>query len=244
MAYYLPVNKRHCQLCCRGPSESCLSVIYTIQCVLTLTSFPDKLINVIIFSKIFGGGSIQLSEEGILTKTKEQIKEYHFTKPDKEDGADVWKLIKCTGVLDLNSSYSYLMWCEIFSETSIVAKRDDKVVGFISGFIHPDSPDTLFIWQVAVNESERGKGLGTRMLFQLLGRSVCEEVHYVEATVSPSNKPSQSLFRGLAKKLDTSCDVSDYFSSKDFPQRGHEDELMFRIGPFENKPKMVKRMIL
>lgn len=166
--------------------------------------------------------------------------EFDFCKPDKEDGADVWKLIKHTGVLDLNSSYSYLMWCEIFSETSIVAKREGKVVGFISGFIQPDSPDTLFIWQVAVNESERGKGLGTKMLFQLLGRNFCEEVKYLEATVSPSNAPSKYLFNGLAKKLNTDCSVSDYFSSTDFPQKGHEDELKFRIGPFKNEDKRVK----
>ncbi len=70
------------------------------------------------------------------------------------------------------------------------------------------------------------------MLFELLGRTACEEVHYVEATVSPSNNPSQNLFKGLAEKLGAECVISDYFSSTDFPEEGHEDELMFRIGPF------------
>ncbi|WP_020006303.1 diaminobutyrate acetyltransferase [Salinicoccus albus] len=160
--------------------------------------------------------------------------DFHFRKPSKDDGAAVWALIEQTGVLDLNSSYSYLMWCEIFSETSIVTERDGETVGFISGFIHPDKPNTLFIWQVAVNESERGNGLGTKMLFQLLNRDRCEAIEYVEATVSPSNKPSQNLFQGLAKKLDTDCDVGDYFSSDEFPGEGHEDELLFKIGPVQD----------
>src|SRR5699024_9351850 len=140
-------------------------------------------------------------------------------------------------VLDLNSSYSYLMWCELFSETSIVAQREGNTVGFISGFLHPMKKDTLFIWQVAVNPSERGRGLATKMLRELLERSACKDVTFVEATVSPSNKPSQSLFKGLAEKLDTNCNVSDYFSSKDFPDEGeeHEDELLFQIGPFNKK---------
>ncbi|MEC5425231.1 diaminobutyrate acetyltransferase [Virgibacillus sp. C22-A2] len=172
-----------------------------------------------------------------MTKSTESKKEFHFRKPDKSDGASVWELIKHTGVLDLNSSYSYLMWCEIFSETSIVAEKDEEIIGFISGFIHPDNPDTLFIWQVAVNESERGKGLGTRMLFQLLNRTACKDVHYVEATVSPSNTPSQLLFKGLSKKLDTECEIDDYFSSDDFPSEGHEDELLFKIGPIKKKIK-------
>lgn len=182
------------------------------------------------FKKGSGGESIT-SENSGMTKMKEVKTEFHFRKPSKEDGAAVWELIKHTGILDLNSSYSYLMWCEIFSETSIVVVDEGETVGFISGYIHPDKPNTLFIWQVAVHESVRGKGLGTKMLFQLLKRKSCENVHYMEATVSPSNTPSQHLFQGLAEKVGTSCVTGDYFSSADFPQAGHEDELLFKIGP-------------
>lgn len=161
--------------------------------------------------------------------------EYHFRKPNKDDGAKVWQLIKDTGNLDLNSSYSYLLWCEVFSDTSIVVVRKDtqKIVGFISGFIHPDQIDTLFIWQVAVSASERGNGLATKMLLQLLDRDYCEKVEYVEATVSPSNTPSKRLFLGLARKFDTNWKICDYFKAEDFPQTGHEDELLYKIGPIE-----------
>ncbi|MGY0694454.1 diaminobutyrate acetyltransferase [Virgibacillus sp. FSP13] len=172
-----------------------------------------------------------------MVKPKEMKTEFHFRTPDKDDGAAVWELIKHTGVLDLNSSYSYIMWCEIFSGTSIVAKRDGETVGFISGFVRPDKPNTLFIWQVAVHESQRGQGLGTKMLFQLLDRESCEDVHYVEATVSPSNIPSQHLFLGLAKKLETNCITSSYILSIDFPRTGHEDELLYKIGPISEENK-------
>lgn len=173
-----------------------------------------------------------------MTLTTDIETDFHFRKPTKEDGAAVWELIKDTKVLDLNSSYSYLMWCELFSDTSIVAEREGNTVGFISGFINPNSPDTLFIWQVAVNASERGRGLATKMLRQLLQRTD-EDVQYIEATVSPSNKPSQSLFKGIANKLDTDCEISDYFTSSDFPDEGeaHEDELLFKIGPIEEENK-------
>ncbi|GAB3792298.1 diaminobutyrate acetyltransferase [Virgibacillus kimchii] len=173
-----------------------------------------------------------------MTLTTDIETDFHFRKPTKEDGAAVWELIKDTKVLDLNSSYSYIMWCEIFAETSIVAEREGKTVGFISGFINPNNPGSLFIWQVAVNASERGRGLATKMLRQLLHRTA-EDVQYVEATVSPSNKPSQSLFKGLAEKLDTNCEISDYFTSNDFPDEGeeHEDELLYTIGPISKENK-------
>jgi len=131
------------------------------------------------------------------------------------------------------------MWCEIFSDTSVVVFEGEgqkKPVGFVSGYIRPDDPDTLFIWQVAVHESQRGQGLATKMLFELLDRNACKNVQYIEATVSPSNIPSQNLFLGLARKFHTNYQVSDYFATEDFPQEGsgeeHEDEWLYRIGPF------------
>lgn len=157
--------------------------------------------------------------------------------PRKEDGASVWELIKHTGNLDLNSSYSYVMWCEIFAKTSIVAYEGEgrrRPVGFISGFIHPDKPDTLFIWQVAVHESQRGQGLATKMLYQLLDRDACDKVEFIETTVSPSNTPSNNLFLGFARKFHSNYKISRYFEPDDFPESGgdtHEAEWLYRIGP-------------
>ncbi|TMN23904.1 diaminobutyrate acetyltransferase [Lentibacillus cibarius] len=170
-----------------------------------------------------------------MTKPRKSETGLHFRRPTKDDGAEVWELVKGTGVLDLNSSYSYIMWCEIFSDTSIVVEREERIVGFISGFIHPDQPDTLFIWQVAVDESERGQGLATRMLYQLLQRETCADIQSVEATVSPSNSASQRLFLGLARKMLTKCVIHDYFTSDDFPGEGHEDEHLFKIGPIQKE---------
>lgn len=155
-----------------------------------------------------------------------------FRTVTEEDGKHVWQLIKNTGVLDLNSSYSYLMWSKFFDETSIVVEMNEEIVGFISGFIQPKSPETLFIWQVAVDESVRGKGLASRMLNSILQRDTCRNVNYLEATVSPSNDASQALFRKLARDLKTECEVTDCFTENQFPGSGHEDELLFNIGPF------------
>ncbi|MCM3741544.1 diaminobutyrate acetyltransferase [Oceanobacillus luteolus] len=150
-------------------------------------------------------------------------------------------MIKHTGNLDLNSSYSYLLWCEVFSESSIIAFEglaEERPVGFVSGFMHPEKPDTLFIWQVAVHESQRGKGLATKMLKQLLNRECCEQAKYIEATVGESNTPSNNLFLGLARKFESNYRISKYFESDDFPEsdkEAHETEWLYRIGPINKK---------
>lgn len=156
-----------------------------------------------------------------------------FRKPTEEDGKEVWQLIKNTGVLDLNSSYSYLMWSKFFDETSVIVEETNKVISFVSGFIQQKSPDTIFIWQVAVDETARGKGLASRMLQSILQRDACRNIRCIEATVSPSNIASQALFRKLARDLKTECNVTECFTENQFPGTGHEDELLFTIGPIQ-----------
>lgn len=157
---------------------------------------------------------------------------YTFRTPTVKDGKRIWQLIKDTNVLDVNSPYSYLLWADQFSETSIVVEDHGKIVGFVSGFIEPKTQDTLFIWQVAVDESARGQRLASRMLKAIIARPVCRNVEYVEATVTPSNIPSTKLFKGLARDLETECRISAGYTEDLFPDGAHEAEELFRIGPF------------
>ncbi|WP_100398031.1 diaminobutyrate acetyltransferase [Bacillus sp. FJAT-44742] len=167
------------------------------------------------------------------TATKAQsVDTLTFEKPAVEDGAAMYELVK-NSTLDLNSSYKYIMMCEFFAETCIVVKEDEKVVGFVTAFIPPEKQDTVFVWQIGVDPSQRGKGLASRILNNLMEREACKDVHYLEATVTPSNEASQALFRKLARSHDTECTVSECFAEDLFPGEGHEAELTFRIGPFK-----------
>lgn len=137
-----------------------------------------------------------------------------------------------SNVLDINSSYSYLMWGKYFNKSSIVAELDHELIGFVTGFLQPNSPDTLFVWQVAVAPEHRGKKLATRLIETLLERQKNHGVRYLEATVTPDNIPSGRLFKGIAKKFNTDCIISECFSEEQFPDKSHEREMTYRIGPF------------
>ncbi|CAM3788019.1 diaminobutyrate acetyltransferase [Alkalicoccus chagannorensis] len=150
--------------------------------------------------------------------------------PTKEDGQGMWELAKKTS-LDLNSAYKYIMMAEYFAETCVVAKEDDQVVGFITGFIQPENPDVVFVWQVGVDSSQRGKGLAFKMLEELMDRESVNGVKYLEATITKDNKASQSLFKKLAREEDTSFEVRETFPADCFPEDGAA-EYTYRIGPF------------
>jgi L-2,4-diaminobutyric acid acetyltransferase len=141
-------------------------------------------------------------------------------------------LIRKIDILDLNSPYNYLLLCKFFNDTCVVARENGKIVGFVSAFRQPDSLEVIFVWQIAVDESQRGKGLGSSLLHELLELEECKNVRFLETTISPSNKASQALFRKLADNVGTRVEVFECFPSNVFPEKEHEPENLYRIGPF------------
>jgi L-2,4-diaminobutyric acid acetyltransferase len=134
--------------------------------------------------------------------------------------------------LDLNSGYSYLMVCQYFHATSAVASVEGRVAGFISGFRIPASPSELFVWQIAVSPGMRGRGMASRMLDGLVERLADTGVTYVQATINPSNAASISTFSSLAERLGCEISNSVLFRSDQIPGSGHEEEVLYRVGPF------------
>src|SRR5436190_12733093 len=93
--------------------------------------------------------------------------------PRVEDGAAIWRIARDSEVLDLNSSYSYLLWCRDFAATSVVARdAEGEPAAFVTGYIRPERPQTLVVWQVAVDDAHRGQGLAAALLDGLTTRAV------------------------------------------------------------------------
>lgn len=151
--------------------------------------------------------------------------------PSAADGAAVHELIRCSPPLDLNSCYAYLLQGLHFADTCVVAEGMGHIVGYVSGYLLPSAPNTLFVWQVAVDASYRGQNLGLRMLRHLLSRDVCRDVRWLETTVTPGNQASRHMFQQLALSLNCRCSVSCLFSTASFGSTDHEEEELYRIGP-------------
>jgi L-2,4-diaminobutyric acid acetyltransferase len=154
-------------------------------------------------------------------------------KPTGEDGFQLYELIRRSPPLDTNSVYCYALIGKHFADTSMVAELDGDIVGFISAYIPPGREDTIFIWQVAVDEKARGHGLAKLMLFSLLERPECGKVHYLETTVSPSNTASRRLFERLASENGVEVEESEFLAEEDFGDQQHESEPLLRVGPLK-----------
>ena len=151
--------------------------------------------------------------------------------PRVEDGAAIWAIARDSKTLDLNSSYSYLLWCRDFAGTSVVARGGDgRPVGFVTGYIRPERPRTLVVWQVAVDIRHRGRGLASAMLDGLTRRLAPRGIREVETTITPRNEASHRLFTSYGKRHGARITTRVLFDQGLFPD-GHESEVLYRIGP-------------
>lgn len=163
-----------------------------------------------------------------------QVPSIAFRQPTVADGPSIYDLVKRSKPLDVNSRYLYLLQCSHFANTCAVAESDGSVQAFVSAYVRPDQPDTLFVWQVAVDASLRGRGVAGRLLEHLLARPHLNGIRFIEATVNPSNNASRNLFASLARKHDCDMHESMLFEEQLLGDEGHEAEIMLRVGPIKS----------
>lgn len=153
-------------------------------------------------------------------------------RPESQDGARLHKLVRECKPLDENSTYCNLLQCTHFADTCVAAEIDGDLVGFISAYIPPKQQNVLFVWQVAVHEKARGKGLAKRMLAELLDRPECTDVQYIETTITPDNDASWGMFGSFAYQRGMRTEQFILFDSRVHFAGEHKDEYLLRIGPF------------
>lgn len=162
---------------------------------------------------------------------RKRSSEIVYRPPRKEDGADVWRLIQSCEPLDENSLYCNLLQCDHFGDTCIAAERssDGALVGWISAYLLPDEDNTLFVWQVAVDQSVQGMGVGKKLLAALLDREACENVQALKTTITSDNKASWGLFSSLARRRGGQLSHEPYFRKDAHFDGKHATEHMVTI---------------
>lgn len=154
-----------------------------------------------------------------------------FRPPHPTDGPAIHALIAACPPLDTNSVYCNLLQASHFGECCILAELSGRPVGWISGYRLPTDPQTLFVWQVAIDDTVRGQGLAGRMLSLLLTRPQLADIRQIQTTITPSNQASWSLFRRFAERAGAGIKNQRLFDSDTHFGGAHESEHLVTIGP-------------
>ncbi|MGU3499227.1 diaminobutyrate acetyltransferase [Mycobacterium sp. C31M] len=165
----------------------------------------------------------------------DEIEAHILRRPHGSDAIAIRRIVAETGVLDLNSTYAYLLLATDFADTSIVAEIGGELQGFITGYQPPQRPGVLFVWQVAVAPAAQGSGLAAAMIDYLVRRIRSGrngEPLTVEATVAPDNVASRAFFGSFARRHGVPLTEKPHFTAAQLdPDLAHADEPLLRIGP-------------
>ena len=158
--------------------------------------------------------------------------EFEVRHPILFESNQMWELAEKSG-LDVNSSYSYLMMTKFFNDRCFVIKDDGQVIGFVTGFILKD--DVYFVWQIAIDPDYQGKGLSQKLLWNAVETLMDKhQIKFIQATVSPENNASMSLFKSIASSYNTFFAVKEGFTENHFPDDKPEEKLI-QVGPLDIK---------
>ncbi len=167
--------------------------------------------------------------------SKPALEPLHLRPPVATDGPAVTALIAACPPLDRNSAYCNLIQCTHFADHCVVAEREGRIDGWVSGHRPPSDPNAFFVWQVAVATEARGQKLAGRMIEALLARSAQRGVTHLITTVTDDNIASWALFNGLARKWDAPMERSALFERDAHFAGAHATEFQARIGPISKQ---------
>ncbi|THB66140.1 MAG: diaminobutyrate acetyltransferase [Gammaproteobacteria bacterium] len=154
----------------------------------------------------------------------DQIK---IRKPTAEDGFLVHKLIDSCKPLDTNSVYCNLLQCSHFNDTCRIAIYDNTPAAFVSGYLIPGECNSLFIWQVAVSQKARGKGVGQKLIREIICSD--DNINKIKTTITNTNDASWSLFKKLASSLNGSLTSKPHFTKEEHFGGMHDTEHLVEI---------------
>lgn len=90
------------------------------------------------------------------------------------------------------------LWFQHFTGTSWVAEdANDRLVGFIVGFVSPDRPAEAYVHMIGTSPNHRRNGLGRSLYEQFFADVAGRGVRRVTAVTWPGNRASIAFHRAM-----------------------------------------------
>lgn len=117
------------------------------------------------------------------------------------------------------------LWFQHFTGTSWIAEtEDDRLAGFLVGFISPDDPTIAYIHMVATNPNLRLRGLGRALYDAFIADVAGRGARTVKAITWPGNRTSVGFHRALGFRIDDGPTTQRLYGTPAYPAYDGEGE--------------------
>lgn len=116
------------------------------------------------------------------------------------DVSKVRKLVQACEPLTLHTAVTYGVLLRSFPDTCFVAETSGELSGFISSVRGTAHPEAIYVWQIGVVPSARGKGLSLRLIDSVAMAANRIGCSVLQVGIEPSNDHSLSVFRAYAHR--------------------------------------------
>lgn len=116
-----------------------------------------------------------------------------------------------------------------FRPTSFVAEHNNRIVGFVVGFVSQTFPEEAYIHFVGVHPDFRKAELGRALYERFFSSAAKLGCHTVRCVTSPINKSSISFHRSMGFSAENSEKIVDDIPvAKEYDGKGEDRVLFFK----------------
>lgn len=122
--------------------------------------------------------------------------------PFKEEYANkVLKLMRSSCDIDHHTDYTLWQAAHFDPTLFFIALIDNRIAGYLFG---RNTGDSAFLWQMAVDTKEHGKGIGKKLVSEFILSAKTNNYRSIITSISPDNVASKATISSAA----TSCGLS------------------------------------
>lgn len=136
---------------------------------------------------------------------------------------NIYEFVSHCKPLENYAKHFYKIILRYFGNTCFLVEYESKIVGFLMGFISQVHEGTYFLWQIGIDPSMQGKGIGSYLLKNVENKLRERGCKRIEVTIDPENIPSSKLFEragynnishkeGKIVEVKGNIAVEDYYS--------------------------------
>lgn len=149
-----------------------------------------------------------------------------FRRPVPEDHPRLWAVVdEWWGGRRMRALLPRL-WLEHFAGTSWLAERatDERLAGFLVGFLSQDDPTTAYVHLIAVDPNRRRDGVGRALYERAFADARAHGARRVTAVTWPGNRISIAFHRAMGFTVDDGPGTQVLYGTPSHPDHDGEGE--------------------